>query len=225
MTPTDRDARDVLAGEYVLGVLDPAEAQEVKTALALDEELRAGVAYWEKALHPLSALAKPQDPPADTWDEIAARLTEPAKPAAPGWSRRAAPWQWSTAGLAALAAALIIYIAVTPPSRPLIAALHGPQVQTADWVATLGRDGLHLAAVGREAPPSARVYELWAIAKGKSRPVPLGVIPASGQFQLAYLPSGMGQGTTLAISIEPPGGSPTGQPTGPVVFVGELKET
>jgi anti-sigma-K factor RskA len=31
------------------------------------------------------------------------------------------------------------------------------------------------------------------------------------------------QGAVLAVSVEPPGGSPTGQPTGPVVATGDLK--
>lgn len=222
MTPADDNARAILAGEYVLGVLDPAEAREVETALATDEELKSGVAFWEETLRPLSALAEPRDPPAGTWEAIVERIAGSAKPVRSGGIK---PWQWSTAGLAALAAALIIYIAVVPPTRPLIAALHGPQVQSAEWVATLGHDGLHLAAVGRESPPSARVYELWAIAKGAKRPVPLGVIPANGELQVASLPSGVGAGATLAISIEPPGGSPTGLPTGPVVFSGVLRES
>jgi anti-sigma-K factor RskA len=32
------------------------------------------------------------------------------------------------------------------------------------------------------------------------------------------------QGATIAISVEPPGGSPTGAPTGPVVASGPLNQ-
>jgi anti-sigma-K factor RskA len=48
------------------------------------------------------------------------------------------------------------------------------------------------------------------------------VIRADGRLELGALPSAIRDGGTLAISIEPKGGSPTGQPTGPVVFVGTL---
>jgi anti-sigma-K factor RskA len=225
MTPIDRDARDVVAGQFVLGVLDPTEAHEVEKALAADAELRSAVEFWEQALHPLATLAESREPPPGAWDAIMTRIGGAGRQETSARSSPAAPWQWSTAGLAALAAALILYIVVVPPTRPMIATLSGPQEQTAAWVATFGRDGLHLAAVGREAPPSAHVYELWAIAKGARRPLPLGVIPASARFQLPELPRGVGQGATLAISVEPPGGSPTGQPTGPVLFTGTLRES
>jgi anti-sigma-K factor RskA len=67
------------------------------------------------------------------------------------------------------------------------------------------------------------VFELWGIAGPTAHPVPLGVIPSGGTLRLAKLPRNIGAGATLAISIEPPGGSPTGLPTGPVVFMGTLR--
>jgi anti-sigma-K factor RskA len=97
--------------------------------------------------------------------------------------------------------------------------------QSAAWVAVLGPDGLRLSALTRQTPPSAHAYELWGIAPHATRPVPLGVISASGEMKLAALPKGMSAGATLAISIEPPGGSPTGLPTGPVVYTGVLRTT
>ena len=89
----------------------------------------------------------------------------------------------------------------------------------------LGPNGLRLSELTAEQPPTAHAYELWGIVPHAARPVPLGVIPARGGMRLTALPKGMSAGATLAISIEPPGGSPTGVPTGPVVYAGVLRST
>jgi anti-sigma-K factor RskA len=80
-----------------------------------------------------------------------------------------------------------------------------------------------LRSIGATAPPSDRAFELWAIAPGSTRPRSLGVIPASGEMKISPLPADLRDGATLAISVEPMGGSPTQQPTGPVVFTGSVK--
>jgi hypothetical protein len=87
---------------------------------------------------------------------------------------------------------------------------------SAAWVAVLGPDGLRLSALTRQTPPSAHAYELWGIAPQATRPVPLGVIPASGEMNLAALPRGVSTGATIAISIEPPGARRPACPRGPL---------
>lgn len=227
MIPGTRDELHVLAGEYVLGLLDPADMREAETALASNAELRGAVAFWENQLHPLATLALPADPPADTWDAIASRLEGVARgvPTARLWNRPT-PWRWATAACAALAAALALYIAFAPlPSASrFVAVLHAPQGTQTIWLATIGRDGLTVTAVAAERPPEGRAFELWAIAPGAAaRPQALGVIPADGVLRLTVAPETIRDGATLAISVEPSGGSPTGQPTGPVVFVGAVR--
>ena len=222
MIPTDREELDVLAGEFVLGLLDDAQTREVAEALERNHALRDAVSFWEQKFHPLSAFALPADPPSGTWNAIVSRIESRNAPPA-SWWKGAAPWKWATAGLAAATAALVIYIAVPPSAPSLVAGLHEPQSEAANWIATIGPGGLHLSAVTQEKPPASRVYELWAIAKSGGKPRALGVIPADGKLQLTALPHDVNAGATLAISVEPPGGSPTGLPTGPVVFVGVLQ--
>jgi anti-sigma-K factor RskA len=77
-------------------------------------------------------------------------------------------------------------------------------------------------AVARAAIPNDRSFELWGIAPGATQPQPLGLIGADGRLDIGALPAALRDGGTLAISLEPVGGSPTGQPTGPVVFSGTL---
>jgi anti-sigma-K factor RskA len=225
MIPENSDELHVLAGEYVLGVLDAAEAGEVAAALATNAELRRAVAFWEERLHPLSSLAPSAEPPPDTWQAIEARIGATApKPVAQSFWNSLALWRWSTAGFAAAAAVLALWIAVTPaPAPSFVAVLHSPQQDQASWVATAGRSGLVVRAVTTTTPPSDRAFELWVIAAGATQPRSLGVIPPDGELKLSSLPPDLRDGATLAISIEPVGGSPTQQPTGPVVFVGSVK--
>jgi anti-sigma-K factor RskA len=94
MIPENPDDLHVLAGEYVLGVLDEAEASEVAGALASNFELRRAVGFWERQLHPLAELTAPAEPPPAIWEGIEARIARPAsKPAAPGFWNDIARWR------------------------------------------------------------------------------------------------------------------------------------
>ena len=102
MIPQDSEELRVLAGEYVLGVLDADEAAEVAAALAVNPELRRAVALWEEQLHPLSSLVSPAEPPSGTWQAIEERIKASApKPAAQRVWDNITLWRWSTAGFAA----------------------------------------------------------------------------------------------------------------------------
>ena len=73
-----------------------------------------------------------------------------------------------------------------------------------------------------------RSYELWIVSDKLQRPRSLGVI-GRNDFTARPVLSGydadLVNQATYAVSIEPEGGSPTGAPTGPVVFSGKLIET
>ena len=104
-------------------------------------------------------------------------------------------------------------------SRPSKAAAAGP------FVATIDAKRGTVAVVPRPLRADAtRVPELWLIpADGKPRP--LGLLRADRAVTIAIPPEFAGQtvsNAVLAVSLEPPGGSPTGQPTGPVIGTGKL---
>jgi anti-sigma-K factor RskA len=78
------------------------------------------------------------------------------------------------------------------------------------------------------AAPSGRSYELWLIAKQFATPRSLGVV-GNDEFTQRPLPANLDIATlrdaSYAVSLEPQNGSPSGAPTGPVLFTGKLVDS
>jgi anti-sigma-K factor RskA len=112
------------------------------------------------------------------------------------------------------------------PQELLVAVLAGPDAKPV-LVASADRGGRYLTVkpVARVDVAAGRALELWALPEGKD-PRSLGLIPASGIGRVALAaPAGIVFETTpgLAVSLEPAGGSPTGKPTGPVLYSGGVE--
>jgi anti-sigma-K factor RskA len=224
MIPDDRDEMDALAGEYVLGLLEPEEKRELERALPGNDALRHSVAFWETRLQPLSELAGDAAPPPDAWEKIESRLQLHAhRSRTPLWWNDAAPWRWATVGFAAVAAALLIFVALPSRLSTYMAVLDAPKSAAPGFIAAGGPRRLVVRELAGVAPPPEHVFEVWAIFPNLQRPQPLGVIPADGVLRIDALPTVAYLGATLAVSIEPIGGSPTGQPTGPMVYSGTVR--
>ena len=226
-TPLDfGDEREALAAEYVLGVLDAAERDRARRLLLSDREFAAFVRAWNARLSPLADSVAPVPPPPSLWTRIAATLDDapetPETPAVIPQQRQTRTWFWQGASMAlgALAAGLATFMvlrpAVAPPVQAVLKAADAPV-----FIATVARDGaLLVRAVTAPAVPAGHDLELWVLPAGAQRPASLGVLPAAGK----QVPRGVvtAPGTQLLVSLEANGGSPTGQPTGPVLFAGRL---
>ena len=70
MIPSQPEDRDVLAGEYVLGLLDSAAMAEVERALGSDADLARRIAFWEERLLPASAAVGKADVDPAQWARI-----------------------------------------------------------------------------------------------------------------------------------------------------------
>jgi anti-sigma-K factor RskA len=225
------DGGNLVAAEYVLGVLSAQERRDVARRLEQEPALAAEVAFWEERLGGLADTVAPVTPPAAAWSRIEAVIGGGAAGAAGG----ASLWQslafWKSFGIAsaALAAASIAalaYIGLVPSARaPLMATLGGAAGQP-NFVAAVTATGNGLVVV-----PAAlltndpRAFELWLIPTGETRPRSLGLVQPGQPIRLTIPPDLVGRITpdaTLAVSLEPPGGSPTGAPTGPVIASGKL---
>jgi anti-sigma-K factor RskA len=224
------DGGKIIAAEYVLGVLGAEERREVERRLAHEPALASEVAFWEERLGVFADAVAPVAPPQHIWSQIEAAIH------APTTARLASLWHslafWrrfgiASATLAAASIAALVYIGLVPATRtPLMATLAGSSGQP-NFVAAVTATGNDLLVV-----PAAlltndpRAIELWLIPPGPDqRPRSLGLIEPGQPMRLTIPPDLAGQLTpdaALAVSLEPPGGSPTGQPTGPVIASGKF---
>ena len=228
----DRDDGTPLAAEYVLGVLDAQERRDFERRLAQEPALRTETEFWEQRLGSLASEVKSVDPSPQTWARIEAALAASHTPAQPsGLWHSMAFWRFAAIGSAAVAAAsLVALVSVSrmpEPGAPLVARLDadGGQGGQAGFVAAIdsSRNGLTIVPASI-ANVNQRVLELWLIAPG-DKPRSLGLIQPGRPVHI-NLPADMIQRVaaeaTLAVSVEPPGGPPTGAPTGPVIANGKL---
>ena len=218
---------DLAAAEYVLGTLPPDQARALEALAMADPAVAASLRAWEARFAPLAAVVPPVPPPRDLWRRLAlATGTEDAvrrrlKPSIAGriWSSLAL-WRGVSFG-SALAAAALAFVLLRPtvPAGPgMVAALSPTGVPGAAFVVRIGVDGSGvIAATGQAQTPPGRSLELWSLVPGGAAPVSLGVLPPDGR---ARLQAPARPGTQILVSSEPLGGSPTGQPTGPVLFGG-----
>jgi anti-sigma-K factor RskA len=234
MSGTDEQDKALDAAEYVLGVLNAVEAASAARRMTDDPAFAADVSDWEGKLMPLTALVSPVEPPAELWDRILRSIDAPdlsgtattAKIRVASNDNDRGFWRTSTLGLSAIAAALVAFIALRPqlappaaPAAPELAVLLPATGGTPAIVAIAEPSGKYLVRPAAAITvASNRDLELWAMKAGATRPESLGVIPAAGHEIAAGLPAG----TQLLVSLEPKGGSPTGQPTGPVLYAGTL---
>ncbi|RWL46217.1 MAG: anti-sigma factor [Mesorhizobium sp.] len=229
----ERGGDDLLAAEYVLGVLPADERQIASRRIDTETAFARLVDTWEVHFAPMAAAYAAVEPPASVKVAIDRRLfasTASTSPA-PGGSLWTSLAFWR--GLAAAAiAALAVYIAlpyvnppVQPPGTRLVASLAADN-SNVKYLAVYdaGRHEVGLSLVSGD-HGAGKDFELWMI-EGKNAPVSMGVIPAGQTARMAVTPAvqqKLAQGAVLAVSLEPSGGSPTGQPTGPVVAAGDLK--
>ena len=228
--PTAPQEIEALSGEYVLGTLDARTARAVEAAMARDAAWRDAVARWQRDLAPLTALAVPQAPPPELWQRIETALGG-APVSQPARQRGPAPWFWrlwsAGASVAAIALAAVLLLS---PKGPSMTAVLVPDQGTPVFTAAASPGGLlRIAAVRADAgtmplPPAGKAFELWGLAPGAAVPVALGVMPAGAAAITITHPAVLPRaGMQIMISIEPPGGSPTGKPTGKVVYFGRLE--
>ena len=215
---SDAPDRDLLAAEYVLGTLEGDEAAQAVRLLETDAAFAAAVRDWEERLSPLAAGVPPVAPSPQLWDRIEA-ATAPSVVVPFAFRRRLRIWQASTGAALALAASLAAFVVLRSPPPARVAVLAPMTGGVPVLVATAEPNGvLRIRPDGTIVVPTDHDLELWALGAGETRPRSLGVLPASGIRMVADLTPG----TQLLVSLEPRGGSPTGQPTGPVLYGGRL---
>jgi anti-sigma-K factor RskA len=224
------DRADALAADYVTGTLRGAARRRFEALLPAHPALRHAVRAWQARLMPMTLSVEPVQPSPEVWKRIEARIA-PAQPdsrAAAASSPRLAFWRALAAFASVAALALSVLLATPGPALPpVVIVLNATEAATAGaapstFIASISGDGR--AVVTRPlvnvALQNDRALELWAL-PASGAPRSLGVISANGATVVQRTQDLKGA-AALAVSLEPLGGSPTGAPTGPVLYVGKL---
>ncbi len=220
-----------LAAEYVLGSLQGQARRRFERWMMEAAGVRREVWYWEQQLGNLSEMAPPKQPPKAVWQNIQQRLWPeplPGSDAAPGRGWLLGGWS-----LVATAAALVLaLVLLQQPAPQPVRILTGAIVQAGSeaplWVISEAahEQRLSLRPVAAEAAAADKDYELWIVPED-GQPLSLGVVPVGEVYRVTLdeaARKALGSSQTLAISLEPKGGSPTGAPTGPILHVTQLYE-
>lgn len=223
--------RDRLAAEYVLGTLRGQARARFESLQRYDPALRRTVAEWEERITPLAGAAAAIPPPARLWQAISRRIAGTARGA--GWWARHAFWRGLAVTSTAFVLVLAAFIGMTPRPEPpmaMVAVMNDDKGQPAmvvSWPPMKGmRDPRIRIKVVQEHPvmEPGTSWEMWMLPGGKAAPVSLGLITTDRDQVMKVNPalaSRMGGAWGIAMSVEPARGSPTGAPTGPVIFKGQ----
>ena len=220
---------DRLAAEYVAGTLRGPARRRFESLLPAHPMLREATRAWQARLMPLTAPITPVQPSGEVWRRISERIGGEAKPAdSGGWWSRLAFWRVLAAFASIAAIGLAVLLANPTPVPPPIVVVLAPTgttpgaTQPATLVASISGDRSTLvtrAIVPVSIQPD-RALELWAVPTAGA-PRSLGLLPG-GSGTVALRGKVLTGTDTLAVSLEPAGGSPTGQPTGPILYAGKF---
>lgn len=225
-----RSRDEVLAGEYVLGVLSLEDRQKVERRMRSDRQFAAIVSRWEQNLSEFNEEYEMVTPAKSVFPKIERRIFGDAALGANLWNSLLV-WRVVALGSLFLAAGVLVFtitnngISQPVPGKQLTASLAGQNSAInllADYDAASGRLKVTPVAAGK---PEEKSLELWLI-RGSDPAEALGVLPQTGEGEIVLpqeLHGKLTEGAIIAVSVEPFGGSPTGKPTGDVVASGTIR--
>lgn len=227
---TGRDGDSVLVAEYVLGLLPEDERIALRARLKAEQGLRSDLHFWRNRLASLDENFAETPAPAGVWPRIEQRLFTGQRQG--GWWNSLALWRSVAAGAFAVAAIAVAVNVTTPRVDPkafaaeLVAALHA-EGSNVSFVALYNSSSgeLRLTPLSGE-QYTDKDYELWAIEDGGPAKS-MGVVAANARNDMKIAPDilvDFGEGTTLAVTLETKGGSPTGVAQGPIVALGKATQ-
>lgn len=228
------DDLDLQAADYVLGAMTLEESLAFEAMARGNPDAQASIQSWQNRLAPLAETVPVASPPPELWQRLAlaAGLAAPvvARPRRSVRRRSAMSRFWGNIGFwrnaaiaaTAVAAGLAMYV-LRPPqygTEPMLAALTPAGAPGVTFLVRVDNEGIATVfPVGQPNAPQGYSLQLWAVMEGAPAPASLGLLSPTGQARLRVRSPA---GTRLLVSLEPAGGSPTGKPTGPVVYAGQL---
>lgn len=233
------DDIDVLAGEYVLGLMGKAERPAFERRMLAEPEVQAAVAAARERFLELDTVVEPVAPSRELWGRIEAELgasngaevvsldarrsEREAKSAAAGApSQRGAFWRGFAAACVMCAiAAGAVYSQIKPQEPRFIVVLLDSESKPVSIVEALAGQRIRVVPLGRFDVPAGRTLQVWTLPDPATGPVSIGLLPDAGSAVLEgpALPAPR-HDQLYEITLEPAGGSPTGRPTGPILGKG-----
>jgi anti-sigma-K factor RskA len=234
--------RDIVAAEYVLGTLTISVRKRFESLAASRSDWKLAASWWAMRLHLLADTLPAVIPRKQVWQKIETRLYGNKITAATSW------WRILALSSASVTAAMVVLmitkspeisevparVAVNAPAEvpePVALALLSGTDLKPGWLLRLsknknGQPEIKVTTLNGVKLASDKSFELWILPVNKSAPISLGLLPDQGNKQLIVSLKNVEllQQGGLAVSLEPIGGSPTGQPTGAVLYQGKLIE-
>jgi anti-sigma-K factor RskA len=225
MRKLPEDLAHRLAAEHALGTLRGRARARFEAIARSDPAVEAIRRRWEQALAPLAERVEAVEPPARVWTRIEERIG-----AAPA---RGGPWSsvsfWRSFGLlsggvAAVLLTAFLFLQGGPRAAPeYVAVLVSPTNEARITISVQGEAmRVHSVRGWKSVQDAGRDLELWALPH-EGPPRSLGLLAnTGGDFVMRIAPGDprLRDVKAFALSSEPPGGSPTRQPTGPVLCSG-----
>jgi len=245
MKLSSNELREKLAAEYVLGTMPARTRRRFVALLRQSPALRRAVADWESRLAPLADPLPAIDPPPRVWSAIENRIRGVTGSGALGGRTGAgfwgslAFWRFSSLSAGLVALALLVFVTLPGPQAPqsvpgrMVVVMNDLQTRqpamTASWDAgKAGERIVRLRVIGHAEMAPGTAWEMWMLPGKGRKPVSLGLI-TTHETQTMVVPAAIAvqldAAEGLAMSVEPAGGSPTGLPTGPILYAGKALET
>lgn len=215
----------VLAGEYVLGLLDERDSADIERRLAHDKDLAASIAQWRRRFDELDATAPALAPSPQLWPTIERAIATPAPTARSPFDLWRNLQFWRGAAFAAAAACLLLTTGLVLQGRrpqPVVIAVLEAQDSTPGAIVEAYADGsIRLVPLADIPVPQGRALQVWTLWDRTTGPVPLGLLDRAQNTVLSAAGQPVPRPQQLyEITLEPASGSPTGRPTGPILYKG-----
>ena len=231
---------DQLAANYVLGTMPARTRQRFEAMLKLNPQLRKAVAAWEARLTPMGSAVPEIAPPTRVWRAIQTRIfgkhTLNRDQQSTWWSSLAL-WRTATgfAVIALVASSLLVLAPAVDNSTidpatdsMMVVIMEDARTQAPAMTVSWESGGanhrllrLRVMSHAEMAPDTA--WELWMVPRGDGAPISLGLI-TTHELQTLRVPGALAQPLDdawgLEMTVEPKGGSPSGRPTGPMLYRG-----
>ncbi|GGD78806.1 anti-sigma factor [Lacimicrobium alkaliphilum] len=214
--------RNALAAEYVLGTLRGGARRRYQQLIMTNQSIAETTWLWEQYLNGMGGDITPVAPGENVWESIQEKLGFVNKNASVSEFKAPSKHQsrfWRGPALLAFAASLLIAVvwtSLSPSLAPPVThiAVVNDQKTNPLWLIEISDQQLRVRATDQLVALADKDFELWIVPANGNSPISLGVLPKNGELSvpapdsLKSVPINV-----LAVSLEPLGGSPTGQPT------------